>query len=208
VPEDNMLKIFVDQFRKNLLETYSNCNQDEIEYAFRTFGTGVRDWGKQMNLSLIDQVMTPYLSRRYDVSKHEEVLNIRNSADQIQYKEDMSKEAMVAWFDDTSKKIKAGQMKVDFVPLMLYEWMDANGNITATPKEKYKYVEQAANYRQSQLEEEVQKLDNAANRWRLSSFMSQKLRGYFESDEMDTVKSLAKKILLFELILNSQTALV
>ena len=117
--------------------------------------------------------------------------------------EDMSKEAMVAWFDETAKKIKAGQLKVDFVPLMLYEWMDANGNITATPSEKYKYIEQAANYRQGQLEEEFQKNDGNATRWRLSSFMSQKLRGYFEGDELDKVKSLAKKILLFEMILNA-----
>lgn len=203
VPEDNMLKIFVDQFRKNVLETYSNCNPDEVEYAFRTFGTGVKDWGKQMNLSLIDQVMTPYLSRRYDVSKHEEIIHIRNASLQIENKEDMSKEAMESWFDETVKKVKAGTIKVDFIPLMLYEWMDANGNISATNAEKYGALERAANYRKCQLQEEYEKNPSQSNQWRLSNFVSQKLRGYFEGEEVDKVKSLAKKILLFEKILVS-----
>jgi len=37
---------------------------DEIEYAFRQSGTTVRDWGKAMNLSLIDEVLIPYLGER------------------------------------------------------------------------------------------------------------------------------------------------
>jgi len=55
-----------------LVESYPNCNTDEIEYAFRTHGSAVKDWGKQMNLSLIDEVMGIYLERRLAVSRFEE----------------------------------------------------------------------------------------------------------------------------------------
>src|SRR5277367_839620 len=123
------------------------------------------------------------------------------SIPKIEYKEDMSKEAMQDWFNEKVKEIKAGKLTVDFVPLMLYEWMDANGNITATTAQKYMYLQRAADYRQSQLEADVERNDCTANKWRLSTFISQKNRGYFEGEEVDTVKCLAKKILLFDLII-------
>src|ERR1700753_4407468 len=52
---DGTLEILVDQFRKKIIESYGNCNPEKFEYAFRTYGTSVKDWGKQMNLSLIDE---------------------------------------------------------------------------------------------------------------------------------------------------------
>lgn len=198
IPEDT-LEVLVDQFRKKLSESYPNCNPDEVEYAFRNYGTTVKDWGKQMNLSLIDEVMIPYLNRRLELSKIEEqkapVLLIEN-------KEDMSRDAMLDWFDSTAKKIKSGELVVDFVPLMLYEFMDDNGNITATTEEKYVYIQRAADYRLGQLQDDVSKLDNHDNRWRLSSFVGMKNRGYFEGPELDTVKALAKKMLLYDTIIN------
>jgi len=201
IPEDELLTILIDQFIKKIMEGYRNVNPDEFEFAFRSNGGGVKDWGKNMNLSLIDEVMAPYLSTRYDLSLQEE--QHAKLFPQIENKEDMSQEAMIDWYNATAKKIKAGELTVDFVPLMLYEFMDANGNITATKEQKYMYIQRAADYRQGQLERDVEKNDCHATQWRLSSFLSQKNRGYFEGDEMDVVKSLAKKILLFELIINS-----
>lgn len=198
---DLTLDILIDQFRKKLVESYGDCNPEEIEFAFRNYGTVIKDWGKQMNLSLIDEVMIPYLSRRSEVSQHEEVLAM-NKTPQIEYKEDMSKEAMQEWFEKITKRVKTGDIKVDFIPPTLYNWMDANGNISTTKADKYLYLQRAANYRQGQLEAEVANLDNHDNRWRLSTFMTQKNNGCFEGGEASIVKELAKKILLFELMLN------
>lgn len=63
-------EILVDQFMKKLLESYENVNCDEIEYAFRHYP--VTDWGKNMNLNLISEVMSPYLEERREVSLIEE----------------------------------------------------------------------------------------------------------------------------------------
>lgn len=123
----------------------------------------------------------------------------------IEYKEDMSQEAMLDWFNDISKKIREGKLLVDFVPLMLYEFMDANGNITATKAEKYEYLQRAANYRLDQLTKEVEENNNQNNQWRLSSFITMKSNGCIEGPEADTVKSLAKKMLLYDTIINAPT---
>ena len=47
IPEKKILTVLVDQFRKKILESYPNCNPDEIEYAFRQTGTtAVKGLGK------------------------------------------------------------------------------------------------------------------------------------------------------------------
>lgn len=68
IPDSDLLIILVDQFQKKLIESYPNMNADEIEYAFRQSGTTVKDWGKAMNLSLIDEVLIPYLDERKRLS--------------------------------------------------------------------------------------------------------------------------------------------
>lgn len=73
IPErDELLNILVDQFQKKLTEDYGNLNVDEIEYAFRKSGTTIRDWGKAMNLTLIDEVLIPYTKQRLYLSADEE----------------------------------------------------------------------------------------------------------------------------------------
>lgn len=70
--QQEVLNILYDQMGKKLMEDYSDLNTDEIEYAFRSFGTTVKDWGKNVNLSLIDEVLLPYKSKRLEVSQIEE----------------------------------------------------------------------------------------------------------------------------------------
>lgn len=69
IPEAELLNILIDQFQKKLVENYGDVNPEEVEYAFRNFGTRVKDWGKAMNLSLIDEVMLPYLGERERLSR-------------------------------------------------------------------------------------------------------------------------------------------
>ena len=63
-------RILEEQFSMKLKESYGNTNSTEIEYAFRN--SFVKDWGKSMNLALIDEVMQPYLSQRAEASRLEE----------------------------------------------------------------------------------------------------------------------------------------
>lgn len=198
---DDTIEILVDQFHKKLTESYKNCNPDEIEYAFRNYGTVVKDWGKQMNLSLIDEVMISYLSRRAELSRLEE--EKANPIALIENKEDMSHASMTDWFNDVAKKIRAGEMLLEFVPPMLYEFMDDNGNINKTAKEKHEYLARAVEYRYGKLLEAVQKEDNATNRYTLSQFSKMRDTMCFEGDEITKLKTLAKQIILFETVINN-----
>lgn len=63
-------KILKEQFVKKLVENYETVNCDEIEYAFRNYP--VKEWGKNMNINLISEVMDPYLNQRLEISKMEE----------------------------------------------------------------------------------------------------------------------------------------
>jgi hypothetical protein len=71
IPKDELMTILTDQFVKKMVESYPMVNSEEMEYAFRN-NTGVKDWGKAMNLNLIDEVLAPYLEKRKELSRMEE----------------------------------------------------------------------------------------------------------------------------------------
>lgn len=74
IPGDELMTILVDQFVKHLSEKYVNLNIDEVEYAFRQYGTTTKDWGKSMNLNLVDAILIPYTNNRFLLSQDEEKL--------------------------------------------------------------------------------------------------------------------------------------
>lgn len=73
LPENEaLLTILQDQVGKKLVEDYGSVNMAEIEFAFRKYGTSIKDWGKDVNLSFLDTVMLQYLKERQAVSDLEE----------------------------------------------------------------------------------------------------------------------------------------
>ncbi len=126
IPADEFAEELARQFYKKMQEGYSNVNPDEIEYAFRTYGTTVKDWGKSMNLALIDEVMIPYLEQRREVSKIEE----QKKQKQIEGpKETMSEETFQSWYDQTAADFKVGKITLEFLPPMLSDWLISKGEI-------------------------------------------------------------------------------
>lgn len=72
---EEYLNVLVDQFGKHLQEKYAALNLDEIEFAFRRYGTTTEDYGKALNLNLVDKVLLPYLNDRYRISETERMLH-------------------------------------------------------------------------------------------------------------------------------------
>lgn len=141
VPQsEQVVDILTDQFVKKMKESYSTVNSEEVEYAFRTYGHSVKDWGKQMNLSLIDEVMIPYLEKRDEVSKVEE--HAKKPA-MIEQKEDLNDVTMQSWYDDVAEKLVNEKVSVAFLPPMLYDWLDAKGKISLTVEKKKAYINEA-----------------------------------------------------------------
>jgi hypothetical protein len=65
-----VMTVLKDQFEKKLLEDYPSLNNEEVEYAFRH--SDIQDWGKELNLNMIDQVLWPYELKRRRLSEEEE----------------------------------------------------------------------------------------------------------------------------------------
>lgn len=191
VPANELLNVLIDQFQKKMIEGYPTINPDELEYAFRTYGTTVKDWGKQMNLSLVDEVLIPYMAARQTVSQIEEQakpLLIEGP------KEELSDVTMRDWMEDVRKR----KMAVEFMPVMIYEWLEKKGELVKTTAEKHEYLQNAVEYRQSKLAKACEEHNNQDNRDALRQFISMKESGVFDGPEVNTLKSLAKKMILYD----------
>ena len=75
LPDDvEYVRLLTDEFLKKLKESYDMLNFQEITAAFRRGGIGKKDWGKNMNLDLVCEVLTEYCNQRARVSFEEERL--------------------------------------------------------------------------------------------------------------------------------------
>ncbi len=124
--KDNVkLNILIDQLSRKLSESYGYFNAEEIMYAFRNV-TGVKDWGKNVNLLLIDDVMQGYLNIRRGLSKIEE------SKWRPQEPEPISD-------DDFIKSCYDGYMlHKDFMKIPILAWKALEKKIVMTEKQKEK----------------------------------------------------------------------
>jgi hypothetical protein len=190
VPAKDLLTVLVDQFEKHLKESYGTLNVDEIEFAFRKYGTSVKDWGKQMNLSLIDSVLAVYLSRRSQLSMIEEQHKVARL--KIKPKEDTSDEAMNKWLNE----LKSQNLDLLLLPEMLYDWLVKKEMLQLTVDQKYLYVQKATGYRHSKLNQAYAEAMTISNRKALNEFLGMKQEGVFIGKEAEALKSLAKKMAL------------
>lgn len=202
---EDTTEILIDQFRKHLRENYPDMNPDELEYAFRKYGTVVKDWGKQMNLSLIDEVLIPYKNKRLEVSQVEERIAMKEDAKQIEQKEDISDRSMEEWF-----KYKVREFELDpnthlaFAPIPIYEWLDRTGRIKLSAAVKHEYLAKAVNVRQGALIESVNNNNSFDNRQALTEFNTMKENGCFRGKEIDRLKNIAKQLILKEILLDRE----
>jgi hypothetical protein len=146
IPTDEIMDLFIDQFKKKLLESYKTVNVDEMEYAFRTFGTSIKDWGKSMNLSLIDEVMEDYLAQRREVGKLEESYATKNLLAAPVKK--LSEDDYTNWINEVKDLFNAGKYSPKLLPLLLYDKLNERKLITF---DKIEIFEQAKMLRFHQL---------------------------------------------------------
>jgi hypothetical protein len=106
IPIDEFQLILTDQFCKKIIESYSTTNVDEIEHAFRNKSIEIKDWGKNFNLSLLDEVLLPYLDKRFNISTVEE--KIKTMPIQIIYTDEEIKNQRREEIEKTFQAMKKG----------------------------------------------------------------------------------------------------
>lgn len=197
LPTETLQNLLVDQFKKKMLESYSECNAEEVEYAFRNFGYQVKDWGKQMNLNLIDEVMRPYLQKRREQSFAEE--RVAQLPAPKAKSESLSDFAMLRWLAREIQFVKTGK-PLEFIPEELYDYLDKRGAINVTNEEKYEYLQKAVARFGGELAKEATSSKTALLRYQHFKRMTD--IGCLHGLEAERVKRMAKKLLFFDLAQN------
>lgn len=92
VPQAEVKNILVKEFEHLILESFPLINVQEIGLAFRKYGTRIKDWGKEMNLSLITAVLDSYWDERSEAKKSANLEALNGSEERIMTEEEMDNE--------------------------------------------------------------------------------------------------------------------
>lgn len=198
IPVEEMQSILLDQFKKKIAESYGICNPDEVEYAFRQYGTDIEDWGKKMNLSFIDKVMIRYLKRRAELSILEEHKTPPRPG--IENKENLSHFGYVRWLAQEIRHIKTGK-PFELIPLELCEYFRKLGKIKFSIEEKFEYLGKAAAWRAGQLQKDAERKSSVDNLRALEQFRAMREKDNFSVEEFERLKRIAKKLVFFDIAL-------
>jgi len=133
---DELIEILVGQLSLKLAERYRNVNEAEIEYAFRNRGIENKDWGKALNLTLIDEIMMPYLSTRFDLSRAEERL-LNKYTHAVEDKKELTDEEWTEWIRD----IRKYDFKI--IPCAVYDYLVKKDLLILSILQKHEYMERA-----------------------------------------------------------------
>lgn len=131
LPSGEALSVLVNEFGLYMRENHGNLNADEVAYAVRNYGLDVKDWGKQMNLSLIEIPLSRYKRVRSEVSKHEEAAASKAATPPSEPKQ--------ADWTESWEHIKAMIISGKFEPIIpggLYDWLIATNRLELTADEK------------------------------------------------------------------------
>lgn len=191
VPVSELMDILVNQFELKLAESYSNVNEQEVEYAFRNRGVDIKDWGKALNLSLIDEIMIPYLESRFELSRVEEQLN---KPKMIEQPKELTDEEKADWICDWKSM---PEINIELIPLMFYEFLDSKKIINLTKKEKWQYTEKATIAVKIKLMEALPLCKTTDSLRELQEFERQQANG-FEKEFKGRILNRAKRQIVFD----------
>lgn len=125
LPDDNeYIKILSEEFCLKLKEDFYMMNFPEIVYAFRKNGIGIKDWGKNMNLDLICNVLGDYCIERTRISFEEEKINLNPPKLKINTDEEIDN-LHRKWAEEFYQRIKKGQ--IEMVPAYCEEILIKDG---------------------------------------------------------------------------------
>lgn len=188
IPVSELMDVLVSEFAKKLVESYENVNEDEVMYAFRNTSLDVKDWGKAMNLSLIDEVMQPYLERRFDISKVEEQIKPE------EVHRELTDEEMAEWLMEWKAK---DEINIELIPIMLYDFMDRKEIIKLTKKRKWHYTELATQQIKSQLFQETSLAKTNEPYIEYNKFLNMEQNG-FTGEYKGRILNRAKRLIVFD----------
>lgn len=201
IPDDqNYIGILNDQLIKKLKEDYSTLNFDEIEFAFRKYGTTIKDWGKSVNLSLIDSVLNLYIEDRFDASQLEERLKGQHEKSKVLPYEKTGnemKELLEIYIQDAKEKT----LRMQFIAVPVYDYLIEQKLIEPTDTQKFEYWAKAISYYRLELTSDGNVM---ANQKRIATLNKQVEEKKFDDETFGKLKSISKKMIVFDFVNSAQ----
>lgn len=193
IPVNELMDILIDQLQMKLQEGYVNVTIAEIEYAFRHRDIDTKDWGKALSLTLIDEVMNPYLATRYELSKSEESARISNLP-QIEVNKGLTDEEMAEWLMDWKGML---EVNIDLIPLLFYEFLDTKKIIDIANHQKWAYTAKAVTYVKAKLQDELGLCKTNDAYLAYNKFKNQETVG-FDKEFAGRIKNRAKRLIVYD----------
>src|SRR5262249_16622099 len=118
-------------------------------------------------------------------------------------KEDISDDAMEQWLMQEIRYVNTGK-PFEFLSSELYDYLDRHGEIRVTKWRKEQYLLAAVAWRQEQLRKETESGKSTDTKPEVNRFRIMRNTGCFTGFEVERLKSIAKKMLLFDLLKYSE----
>jgi len=178
-PEPQLQNILYDQLSKYLVEMWPTLNHEEIEYAFRTKSSNVKDWGKSMNLGLFTEVLEPYMAERKQASIIEAQMasKIENEKKQLPMPEMTNKERIAEAYE-----IWKGMKSWEYILSGTYQALKMEGLVKLSMEDQEAYMRTAktiANQKEDKDREYFRDLDK--DEWLKNTCRKLAVNKYFEN---------------------------
>ena len=152
-PSEEEKIILIQHIQKN----FGNHTIDEIRLAFDMAISGQLDLGaseiacyENFSCLYFSNVMNSY--RRW---AKEEVKQIPMTKEIEDAKENLTDQTMRDWLES----IKKQNLGIEFMPVMIYDWLESTGEIKLTTEEKKSYMDRAREYFLKNLNNETRSVD-------------------------------------------------
>lgn len=149
---EDVLSALIREMTIYLTEKRGDLTSDEIAYSIRNYGLTVKDWGKNLNITLIDQCVCEYKEKRYDASIEEE----RAAIEQKHAKIELSPASKIDWSDYWQRLLegaKNGQIRNEFISTYFYDWLRGKMGFDPTPIEIKESFRECAGMYKHQIQE-------------------------------------------------------
>lgn len=144
LPDKDILDILIIQLTLKLKESYPKVNIKEVEFAFRNYS--VKEYGKNFNLFIFDEVLEPYLRQRADASKQEETKQPKQLPMQ-----EITKEEKLQDIAEYRERVDLNENTIHLIPYYLHDWILELGLIEISEQEKFDLYDKATKLKLNQI---------------------------------------------------------
>lgn len=196
-PVDEEKQVLID----HILANYGTHTHAEIRLAFDMAIVGKLDVEvncyENFSCAYVSNILNAY--RKWASQVHVQ-LKGQEKPKELDAKKTLTEEEYTEWFEEIRQLVVDGKLKMLFIPVELFTYLERKKELELTKEEKHAYMDKAIDYRHSELSARVtDALTDPDARRDLKAFNEMREKG-FQGTELNRLKDLARKIAVFDYI--------